>query len=68
MHRACQAQGQPAARLNRRFALSSIDALIDMFFATVGQAVSSYLNAHAVQWLDWEDRPKGGRASVLPLA
>ena len=30
MHRVCQAQGQPAARLNRRFALSPIDALIDL--------------------------------------
>jgi high affinity sulfate transporter 1 len=30
----------------------------ERFFATVGQAVSSYLNAHAVQWVDWEDRPK----------
>ena len=40
----------------------------EIFFATVGQAVSSYLNAHAVQWLDWEDRPKGGSAPVLPLA
>ena len=30
MPRACQAQGQPAARLNRRFVLSPIDALIDL--------------------------------------
>ncbi len=26
------------------------------FFATIGGAVSSYLKAHAVQWVDWEDR------------
>ena len=26
------------------------------FFPTVGQAVSGYLKAHPVQWLDWEDR------------
>jgi MFS superfamily sulfate permease-like transporter len=26
------------------------------FFATVGQAVSAYLEAHPVEWLDWEDR------------
>ncbi|MEO6321526.1 MAG: SulP family inorganic anion transporter [Polaromonas sp.] len=36
------------------------------FFATLGQAVSSYLHAHAVQWLDWEDRPREARAPVLP--
>ena len=30
MHWACQAQGQPAARMNRRFTLSPIDALIDL--------------------------------------
>jgi MFS superfamily sulfate permease-like transporter len=28
----------------------------ESFFATVGQAVSSYVKAHAVQWVDWEDR------------
>ncbi|HSV44734.1 MAG TPA: SulP family inorganic anion transporter [Ramlibacter sp.] len=28
----------------------------ERFFATVGQAVSSYLKAHSVQWVDWEDR------------
>ena len=26
------------------------------FFTTIGQAVSSYLSAHAVEWVDWEDR------------
>jgi len=26
------------------------------FFATVGEAVSSYIKAHAVEWVDWEDR------------
>lgn len=36
------------------------------FFATVGQSVSSYLKAHAVEWVDWEDRPKGGDADALP--
>lgn len=28
----------------------------ERFFATMGQAVSSYLKAHSVQWVDWEDR------------
>jgi high affinity sulfate transporter 1 len=28
----------------------------ERFFATVGQAVSAYVKAHAVQWVDWEDR------------
>lgn len=26
------------------------------FFATLGEAVSSYLGAHPVDWVDWEDR------------
>jgi MFS superfamily sulfate permease-like transporter len=26
------------------------------FFATVGEAVSSYVKAHSIQWVDWEDR------------
>ena len=26
------------------------------FFATVGEAVNSYLEAHPVEWTDWEDR------------
>src|SRR5215813_6962830 len=26
------------------------------FFPTIGAAVSSYLESHAVDWLDWEDR------------
>ena len=26
------------------------------FFATVGQAVNAYLEAHPVEWTDWEDR------------
>jgi len=30
----------------------------ERFFATVGEAVSSYLKAHAVPWVDWEDRPQ----------
>jgi hypothetical protein len=29
-----------------------------MFFATIGEAVSSYLSAHPVHWVDWEDRAK----------
>jgi MFS superfamily sulfate permease-like transporter len=28
----------------------------DRFFATLGEAVSSYLSAHPVDWVDWEDR------------
>ena len=28
----------------------------DRFFPTMGQAVSSYVKAHSVQWVDWEDR------------
>jgi high affinity sulfate transporter 1 len=26
------------------------------FFATVGEAVNAYLEAHPVEWVDWEDR------------
>jgi MFS superfamily sulfate permease-like transporter len=26
------------------------------FFATLGEAVSRYLESHAVAWVDWEDR------------
>ena len=29
----------------------------ESFFPTVGAAVSGYLRAHPVDWLDWEDRP-----------
>lgn len=37
----------------------------DRFFATVGEAVSCYLKAHAVDWVDWEDevRDLDGAAS-----
>jgi MFS superfamily sulfate permease-like transporter len=28
------------------------------FFATVGQAVNSYLATHEVGWVDWEERKK----------
>ncbi len=28
------------------------------FFATLGEAVSSYLKAHPVQWTDWEERSR----------
>ena len=31
----------------------------ERFFDTVGQAVSFYLKAHAVDWVDWEDEAKG---------
>jgi hypothetical protein len=27
------------------------------FFATVGEAVSAYLAARPIEWIDWEDRP-----------
>ncbi len=30
----------------------------DAFFPTVGAAVSGYLEAHAVDWVDWEDRDR----------
>jgi high affinity sulfate transporter 1 len=33
------------------------------FFPTVGAAVSNYLESHAVDWVDWEDRPASNRAS-----
>jgi high affinity sulfate transporter 1 len=29
------------------------------FFATLGEAVSAYLEAHRVEWMDWEDRAPG---------
>lgn len=32
----------------------------DAFFPTVGQAVNAYLDAHQVEWVDWEDRPWSG--------
>jgi high affinity sulfate transporter 1 len=36
----------------------------DAFFPTIGAAVSSYLETHDVDWIDWEDRPAGeGSAS-----
>jgi MFS superfamily sulfate permease-like transporter len=28
------------------------------FFATVGEAVNAYLEAHPVEWVDWEDRAR----------
>ena len=28
----------------------------EMFFPTIGEAVSHYLKTHPVQWVDWEDR------------
>jgi len=28
----------------------------EMFFPTVGAAVSGYLSAHPVDWVDWQDR------------
>ena len=36
------------------------------FFATLGQAVSAYLDTHAVEWVDWEDRVKNGSSPVMP--
>ena len=30
----------------------------ERFFATIGEAVSSYVKTHAVQWVDWEDRAR----------
>jgi high affinity sulfate transporter 1 len=33
------------------------------FFPTVGAAVGSYLESHAVDWVDWEDRVPPERAS-----
>ena len=30
----------------------------ERFFATIGEAVSSYVKAHALQWIDWEDRAR----------
>jgi MFS superfamily sulfate permease-like transporter len=26
------------------------------FFATIGEAVNAYLEAHHVEWVDWDDR------------
>lgn len=28
----------------------------DSFFATLGESVSSYVKAHSIPWVDWEDR------------
>jgi high affinity sulfate transporter 1 len=28
----------------------------EIFFPTIGEAVSSYLDTHAVEWVDWEER------------
>ena len=30
----------------------------EMFFATLGEAVSNYIKTHPVHWVDWEDRPE----------
>lgn len=30
----------------------------DRFFPTIGQAVNVYLKTYAVEWVDWEDRPR----------
>ena len=30
----------------------------EMFFPTMGVAVSSYLQTHSVEWDDWEDRSR----------
>jgi hypothetical protein len=29
----------------------------DFFFPTIGAAAGNYLARHAVDWVDWEDRP-----------
>ena len=31
------------------------------FFPTIGVAVSTYLESHKVDWVDWEDRPAVNR-------
>ena len=33
----------------------------DRFFPTIGTAVNGYLRATGVAWVDWEERPDGGR-------
>jgi MFS superfamily sulfate permease-like transporter len=33
----------------------------DRFFRTIGQAVDAYVEAHQVNWLDWEDREATGQ-------
>ncbi len=33
----------------------------DRFYPTVGTAVNGYLRATGVVWVDWEERPDGGR-------
>ena len=41
------------------------------FFATLGEAVSRYLESQSVAWVDWEDRVGGqadGKAPLAPLA
>jgi len=30
----------------------------ERFFATLGEAVNRYVEAHDVEWVDWEDRPR----------
>jgi MFS superfamily sulfate permease-like transporter len=37
----------------------------ERFYATVGEAVSCYLKAHAVDWIDWEDQAKADHAVVF---
>jgi MFS superfamily sulfate permease-like transporter len=38
----------------RRFGIS--DRFDGFYFATIGEAVSAYVKAHEVEWVDWEDR------------
>jgi len=38
------------------------------FFATIGQAVSSYRDTYAVEWVDWEELRKADSAAALPSA
>ena len=28
------------------------------FFSTLGEAVNAFLEAHDVEWVDWQDRPR----------
>lgn len=37
------------------------------FFPTIGTAVSAYLESHAVDWVDWEDRASNPRMGADPL-
>ena len=36
----------------------------ERFCPTIGEAVNDYLQAHAVEWIDWEDRAPGSVADI----